>query len=397
MDDKLSIRKLRKDDLDALYRIREIAFLDPISRVNPAAQAQHQAMLPYRYGRFRGDALLSSASWYPFSAYIGGQAQVVGALASVVSAAATRGQGHVRALLAHGLKMLQADGVGWSLEHPFDTRYYRKFGWETVSNGLFVQVPIARFARFKRPEDVQRFDAPDEAAMAHLKRVYRRWASAYNFTLTRDQRVRDDWQLMLHGAPWETVKHPKFIFAFPHAYAIVIIDDSKESTRLVLTDYAYETPQGREDIFGFVNHFAGQADCVRIQLPQDDPLCAEWASFSVAHPHPLQARIVDVAQALSGWQSRADVAFRVAVRDDFCPWNDATFQVDTHAGITRAARVDAPEDIAVDVRALAQILSGSVSASAARRTGLLRGDLAAMDKLCGLNSNPCFMALADYF
>ena len=397
MTEKLSIRKLREEDLDALYRIREIAFLDNISRTNPAVQAQHQALLPYRYGRFRGDGLLSSASWYPFSAHVGGAVQEVGGLASVVSAAATRGQGHVRALLAHGLKMLRDDGVGWSLEYPFDTRYYRKFGWEVVSNGLYVQVPIARFARFKRPDDIRRFDALDEAAMAHLKRVYQSWASAYNFTLTRDQRVRDDWQFVLQGAAWEAVKYPKFVFAFPHAYVVVIFIESKETTRLIITDYAFENPAGREDIFGFVNHFAGQADCVRIQLPQDDPLCMEWSNFGIAHPHPLQARIVDAAQALSGWESRADIAFRVKVQDDFCPWNDAVFQVETRAGKTRATRVGAPAQVTINVRALAQILSGSVSASAARRLGLLHGEADAMAAICGLNSNPCFMAMADYF
>src|SRR5690554_816527 len=305
MSDDFSIRKLQVKDLGALYRIREIAFLDNISRTSPEAQAQHEAMLPYRYGRFRGEELLSSACWYPFSAYIGGEPQTIGALASVVSAVTARNQGHVRALLYHGLEMLHADGVGWSLEYPFDTRYYHKYGWETVSNGLFFEVPIARFARFSRPGDIERFDALDATEMARLKRIHKSWASRYNFTLTRDERVREDWQYSINGTPWEPIKNPTFIFATKSAYLAVIFKESTPLPQLVVTDYAYETPQGREEIFGFINNFAGQVDSVRLQLPADDPLTMEWSNFAVAHPHPLHARIVDAAAALSGWESRA--------------------------------------------------------------------------------------------
>lgn len=397
MSDDFSIRKLQVQDLDALYRIREIAFLDNISRTSPEAQAQHEAMLPYRYGRFHGDELLSSACWYPFSAYIGGESQTIGALASVVSAVTARNHGHVRALLYHGLEMLHADGVGWSLEYPFDTRYYRKYGWETVSNGLFFEVPIARFARFSRPGEVERFDALDAPEMARLKRIHKSWASRYNFTLTRDERVRQDWHYTLKGTPWEPVAGSPFIFATQSAYLVVIFDDSGLSTKLSVTDYAFESPQGREEIFGFINNFAGQVDSVRLQLPADDPLIMEWSNFAVAHPHPLHARIVDAAAALSGWESRAVVDLRVGISDNFCPWNDAVFQVETRAGKTHATRVDAPAQVELDVRALAQLLSGSLTVSAAQRFGLIRGEAGAIETIAAINPNPAFLGIADYF
>lgn len=397
MSDKLSIRKLQEKDLVALYRIREIAFLDNISRTNEKVQAQHRALLEYQYGRFRGDELLSSARWYPFSAFVDGRPQKIGGLASVVSAAATRGQGHVRALLHHGLERLHKEGIAWSLEYPFDTRYYRKYGWETVANGQCFDVPIARFSRFERPTKVRRIIAFNEADMAQLGRIHQHWASAYNFTMTRDNRVRHDWEYVLTGAPWAPVERPRFVFATDHAYAVVMLRESKDLTRLILSDFAFETPRGRQELFGFINHFAGQADTVRLQLPQDDPLTMEWSNFGIAHPHPLHARIVDAAAALSGWKSRAPVDFRLGIRDDFCAWNNAVFQVDTHEQKTRATPVNMPAEVELDVRALAQILSGSLTESAARRNGLVQGEPEAISILCGLNKLPCYMSMADYF
>ncbi|MFW6053473.1 MAG: GNAT family N-acetyltransferase [Persicimonas sp.] len=401
MTNKPSIRRLRPDDLDALYRIRQIAFRDNISLSNPDVQQMHLDTLPYKYGRFVDGQLVSSASWYPFSMYMGGKRQTVGGLASVVSAAATRRRGHVRALLVHGLQMLCEDGLSWCLEYPFDTRYYRRYGWETVSNGCFVEVPIERFSRFSPPReaapvDATRVDADDPTAMEHVERVYRSWAASYNFTMTRDGAVRDDWTRVLVGEPWEDGE-PRFLFVTEHAYAAIMIDGPGDGERLVVCDYAFESPRGRVEIFDFLNNFAGQVDTVRLQLPSDDPLVMEWSNFMVPHPHPLHARIVDAAGALTGWPAEDDLEFTVAVSDDVCAWNNATFRIEVAGGLTRASRVEEPPAVSVDVRGLAQILSGSVTAEAASRVGLASGAPEAVGALCGLSRRPCHMSLADYF
>jgi predicted acetyltransferase len=389
------IRPLHEGDLDALYRIRQIAFLDNLSLTNPAVQATHLATLDYKYGRFVDGRLASSASWYPFEMYLGGKRTVVAGLASVVSAAETRRQGHVRALLSHGLEMLRDQDIAWCLEYPFDTRYYRRFGWETVANGSFVEVPIERFRRFDSPGTIQRVE-PDDTSLGAIQRIHSAWASAYNFTMARTDSIRPHWERILDGDPWHD-DDARFVFLSEHAYCVLKISSKAGAETLLLLDYAFETPAGRETIFAFMNHFAGQVDTVRLQLATDDPLALEWSNFTVAHPHPLHARIVDAAQALTGWQTAEDFAFAIEVRDDFCEWNNATFAVAVEDGLTVARRVDAEADLSADIRGLAQVLSGSVSASAARQTGVVTGDAESIAKLSSLATRPCFMALSDYF
>ncbi|QDG49409.1 GNAT family N-acetyltransferase [Persicimonas caeni] len=394
-DSSCSIRRLTEDDLDALYRIRQIAFQDNVSWRNTEVQKVHEASLPYKWGRFDDGELVSSASWYPFEMYLHGEATTVGGLASVVSAAASRRRGHVRALLAHGLETLRDDGVAWCLEYPFDTRYYRRFGWETVSNGFFFELPVERFARFDSPPAIERVELEGES-LEQIGDIYAKWAANYNFTMARDEGVRDDWTRILEGPPW-LENSPRFVFAMKRAYVVIKLERDGDSEHLTVLDYAFSTPAGRLDIFGFMNHFAGQVDTVRLQLPADDPLVMEWTNFIVAHPHPLHARVVDVASALSGLKADEGLAFNVAVRDDFCAWNAGVFRVSVDGGVTHAEAVDAPAELSVDVRALAQMLSGSVTASAAMRTGLAHGGAHVAQALCRLAGRGCYMPLSDYF
>lgn len=390
-----TIRGLRESDLDTLYRIRQVAYLDNFSVTNPAVQQLHRERLAYQFGRFVDGRLVSAASWYPFSMYHRGARATVGGLAGVLTAPEARRQGHVRALLGHGLGRLRDQAVGWCLEYPFDTRYYHRFGWDTVANGVFAEVPIERFARFAGGGSPRRISLDDDAAIARIRTIYAEWASSYNFTMVRDEKVRHDWTRVLDGAPWDDAT--RFVYLMEHGYAVLKIAADAAGEKLSLLDYAFDSAQGRAHVLGLMNLFAGQVHTVCLQLATDDPLAMEWSNFLVAHPHPLHARIVDAATALSGWTAPDEFAVTVEVRDDFCAWNDGVFRVDVVDGQTCAQPSDAAAMVSVDVRGLVRILSGSVTPAAARRVGLVTGEASAAADLCGLPKRACFVPLEDYF
>jgi predicted acetyltransferase len=264
-----------------------------------------------------------------------------------------------------------------------------------------VQVPIDRFLRFEEPTAFRRIEPDDAASLESIRRIHANWASNYNFTMARTESVLPDWERLLAGSPWHD-DDARFVFLSDHAYCVLKITSGDQhagdgSQKLIVLDYAFETPAGRQAIFALMNNFAAQADTVRLQLATGDPLALEWSNFTVAHPHPLHARVVDAAAALTGLPAGRDVEFVIEVTDDFCAWNNANYLVDADGGQTRASTVDAPADVSVDVRALAQILSGSVTASATIRAGLAEGDAESISRLCRLTSRPCFMPLSDYF
>ena len=393
-----TIRTLTPEDLDALFEVRQVAFLDESDPQDPQVRALQEATLVHKRGCFLDGELASSASWYPFQMYVHGTRHEVAGLASVLTAAEHRRKGCARALLADGLERLHERGAAWCLEYPFDTRYYARFGWQTVDNGAFFEVPTERFAPLGAEHTLRRVHPGDEQVRARLARIHEEWARGYTFTMARTDSVRPHWDYILEGSPWDD-ERLRLVYAGQNAYVVARIDHHEGAQLLRVIDMAWTGSAGRRGLLRFLGGLRGQVDRVRLQLPGDDPLRHEWANFVVAHPHPLQARVVDVPAALELHAPEGPVDVVLEVEDDFCAWNNARLRL--RAGATGDTLDVEPTtdavDVLADVRGLALLLSGAVTARAAASTGLVRGLLEALAQLGHLSAHPTHMPLADYF
>lgn len=391
------IRPMTEGDLEQLFRIRQIAFLDPTDPKDPAVRAHHIAALPYRYGCFIDGELASTASWWPYEVMLYGERRKASGLASVSTALAHRRKGCVEALLADGLQRARDAKMAWSFEHPFDPRYYARYGWETVHNGTYVRVPTEHFfTRIKANTTMRQVDTRDEANRAKFAAIHAAFAKPYNFMMTRDDGIQHTWDHLFHGAIWNTSYHANS-FLGEHAYAILNIQREEGRKVVDVIDYGYASPAGRQELFDLLGQFHGQCHFIDILLPNDDPLTAEWCEFSRAHPNALQARVVDVIQAFELTRPTSPAKFTVAIEDTFCDWNQSTFEVDAGPDGTRATRSDDPADIELTVGTLARILSGSLDIKAAARFGLVKGSVASLEALGQLATHPCHLTTADYF
>ena len=390
------IRGVREEELDELFELRQVAYLDTSDPSDPSIRAHHTAMLSYRDGVFEGGKLRSTACWLPFELHIGGRVVEIAGLASVATAIEARRRGYVEALLHHGLKRAHERGIGWSLEYPFDTRYYHRYGWDTVANGVFVKVPVERFRALGGVAEFERVCPPDDAAIARMQEIYSRSARAYNFTHTREDAVRPAWKALTEGMFWSA--EPRYTFLGEEAYVVLTIARGGAGQTVHVEDWAYESVEGRRAIFGFLAGFAGQAPWIELQLPTDDPLVWEWAGFMCPHPDPLHARIVDVEAACRGVSVGSGFEVVVEVRDDFCEWNRGVWRIFERGGVSCVEPWAGAPEVVVDVRGLARLLGGSASASAASRMGLATGGEPAITALAELSAGRAsYMSLADYF
>lgn len=125
----MSVRRLQEGDLEQLFALRQVSFLDRSNFADETVRARHRARLPYTFGHFLEGRLTSAAVCYPFEMFLAGQRVQVGGLAGVLSAPQTRRRGFVREVLKNILERLSQDGVGWALEYPFDPRFYARYGF----------------------------------------------------------------------------------------------------------------------------------------------------------------------------------------------------------------------------------------------------------------------------
>lgn len=404
----MSVRALIEDDLDALFALRQVSFLDRSDFSDPAVRGRHTARLHHTVGHFYGDKLTSAAVCYPFEMFLAGQRVRVGGLASVLSAPEMRRRGFVRALLGGVLERLHEDGVGWCLEYPFDPRFYARYGFATVPTGSEVTFPAVKLFSSPAP-DAERFYGD---AAGTLEPIYNAWAQSYSFSLSRDTSARPTWSRILTG--------DRFCYLLEDAYAVLELGETPKGQTLIVHDYAFATPAGRDRLLRFLGAFYGQAELISLHLPNDEPL-----AFGVQTHHTnalpiLQARIVDVPAALEPLVNVAvgaaigDVKnFTLRVSDPFCSWNDGVFEVALSPSENTVSRGAAPGNTALggagvtssnsptlslNIATLTQLLCGALSPVAAQRAGLLAGDPAVAQTLAALSGGRVpFMPGSDYF
>lgn len=386
-----SIRPLGPDDLDRFIAIRAVSFPAPDIGAEEFRELLAKR-LPFTSGLFVEDELACVATMYPTTMYLNGERVPMGALAGVATAPEYRRRGLVRTLLLGALERLHRNKIGWCLEYPFDPRFYHRLGWQSVPSGVELDLP-SEYLFSGRPPRARRLPVGEFASLAP---IYDAWASRYNFCLTRIEDPREAWSRLV--SDW-WLDDEGFIYRLDGAY--LLFELSREEGRTVLTveDYAYADPKSRAELFSFIGSLHGQADVVRIHLPEDDPLALDHRQrHGRSRRWPLQARVVDVASALAPLTSERSAAFEMKLRDELCEWNDATFRVETGPGGTTVTTSSGTPEVELPVQTLPLLLTGLLSPQAALGQGQASGSREALAALASLGGGrTLFMPLSDAF
>lgn len=393
MSARREIRTCDEADLEDVLRERAVAF-GPV----PAAAAEGirervRDRLRYTLGSFEDGRLASSATMLPFEATIGGSRQRMGGLASVATAPWARRRGHVAGLLRAWLERLHADGVGWCAEHPFDPRFYARYGFQSVPNGQVVELPPSLLPQ-GRPPDASPLEVGDPATPGRLRAVHAAFAARYSFALTRDDAARDGWGLALH--PWG---HPDpRVYLLDDAYVVLALADGHDGNTLWATDVAYASAGGRGRLWRFLRAFEGQVERVRLHLPPGEPLLVDWQGRHGRRTPVLQVRVADVRAALTALRAPRQGLWRVRIHDELCPWNEGVFEMDLGPDGCTALPGSGRPDAELHVGALAALLGHAATPELMVADGRAAGELAALHALAELTrGQPPFVAEADGF
>lgn len=379
----MSVRQLSEADLDRLFALRQLSFLDDSNFRDPGVRARHVARLQLTFGHFIEERLTSAAVCFPFEMFLASRRVAVGGLASVLSAPETRRRGYVRELLHALLNDLKEKGTGWMLEYPFDPRFYARYGFASMPTGAELTIPAESLFRGPSP-DAERLGG-DPASI--LEPIYNAWAQTYSLALCRDNKARPTWNRILGN---------RICYLLEDAYVVFELAERAERQTLTVHDYAFSSPAGRDNLFRFVGSFYGQVQDISLHLPSDEPLALELRYRT--NDVPLQARIADVTAALTPLTSEHESTATLHVRDEFCAWNNGTFRLGFSPNGTTVSRSDADPDAALDIATLTQLVTGALSPTAVLKTGQAKGDLGVLELLAALSGGRVpFIPGSDYF
>lgn len=111
------------------------------------------------------------------------------------------------------------------------------------------------------------------------------------------------------------------------------------------------------DLIGTIRSHMEPADVPLLSLVENHQRCKTRGG------EDLYLRLVDVGAALSARSYDVDDTLTFEVADPYCPWNAGTWTLETGDGEGSCRRSERTPDLALDVRELAAICLGGVSAS----------------------------------
>jgi predicted acetyltransferase len=313
-------------------------------------------------GLFEGTALRASLGVNDFSIVWGAAGpRSMGGVAGVATWAEARGRGLVDRLLKESLVRMRDSGQSLSALYPFAWAFYRKFGWEWVGERATVTLPLRELPRSRA--DVRRIESEDDARTL-VRSVYERYTATHHGPLTAQSR---DWNSRLsHSDNKQTYVYA----AGDDGYLLwrYNADDAPGDIREMLA----VTPEAQSALLGLLRDLGVQRKTATwSNAPSDQTLLCHLAHWDVKQTvEPVfAARVVDVAQALSGLPASVEGRVCFSVTDEAAPWNAGVFTLEASGGKTVCTRSTSAPQLALDIQALSQAVWGHPSLAVLRRAG----------------------------
>ena len=284
----------------------------------------------------RDDQLISQLSVYPCKVNVHGRIYEMGGLTGVGTYPEFSGMGLMNDLIRVAL-MRMRDNEQWiSYLYPYSIPYYRKKGWEIMSDVVHFTVKDTQIPDVgTTPGYIERLTVDDE----DVRDVYNQFAQVTHGAMTR---TKNDWDEYWR---WENEEE---------RIAAVYYNAKKkargfmfywiENDTFNIKEMVYLDEEARRGLWGFIGAHFSMIDEVKGHIHCNEPLAFWLDDSQIAEsisPYYM-ARIVDVEQFLKVYPF-ADPGhpFHFVVSDPVAPWNNDTFSLrwdeDGNVSVSREA------------------------------------------------------------
>lgn len=374
MPDRVT-RLLTADDLDASIGLAVEAFgTFPAGTPLPSA-ADFPPPGRHTWGTFEDGRLVARVVGREYDSWFHGRAVPTCGIAGVAVVAEHRGEGLLTDLMRATLDEARERGEAVSTLFPTAPGIYRPFGYELVGSYDAVEVPTGELNAVRRPTGTvtRRATAADFDTVRDL---YDRWASGQNGPLTR------------RGVSFPTSAE-EFVAAFTGV--TLAVDEAGKvvgycswdrgtgydaSATIEVADLVAVTADGYRALWRVLGSYSTVTGQVRVHTSGDDlaQLVLPGASWQVTARHPYMLRVHDVAGALTGIATTAEVDLTFRVTGDRLGSADGDYRLRVVEGRT-VCEPSAPGAASpvLDVRGLALAYAGAQPTANLRLAELLTG------------------------
>ncbi|NBI29731.1 GNAT family N-acetyltransferase [Chengkuizengella marina] len=318
------IRKCKYDELDDVIELSTFAFQ---YEANSEERAGIRSKLKpeHIWGYFNNDQLISMVSLLPLQVFIHNQVFSMGGVAGVASWPEYRRKGLVKQLLEKTLLEMKEKNMTVSMLAPFSFAFYRKYGWETLSEYKKYTIPISQFPKVETTiGTIKRFKNIQDC-WPLLNEIYEQYTSGFNGMLKRDE----TWWFNRVFGETQTIQVYYNESGKPEGYLLYKVKDREMKVK----EMVFLNESVRKQLWRLINQHDSMIDNVQLIAPSNDPLTAilDNPTFKQELITYFMMRIVDVEQFLIAYPfyaSGAKQEFMITVKDEFAEWNDGLFEIE---------------------------------------------------------------------
>ncbi len=303
-----------------------------------------------------------------------------------------RAAGLASSLMRSVVEELRSNGCALSVLYPATQPVYRRVGYELAGSLIGYQVETDLLDVRDRELTVELSDDFDV-----FKELYALRARMTSGSLDRS----DDFWTRVFDPP-KTTQHRYVVQGpgGPEGYVLFTQPSPKGwMYDLALRDVVALTPRAARRLWTFFADHRSFAGKVKWTGPVGDPftLALREQAWELERSWSWMLRVVDVERALGerGYSPLIESDLSIEVTDDVLPGNNATFTIAVSGGKASVAR-NGKARLKVDVRGLAPLYTGFMTAEDLKLAGYIEGSDEALARASAIFSGPA-PHLVDFF
>ncbi|WP_054260786.1 enhanced intracellular survival protein Eis [Propionispora sp. 2/2-37] len=307
------------------------------------------------WGWFDGDKLVSQVAVYPFQVRIFNKTYDMGGLTGVGTFPEYSNQGLMYKLLYQALENMRGKKQSVSYLYPYSIPYYRRKGWEIISDKITFEVKDYQLPKNKQVSgEVGRVDIESD----DVKKAYERFAFQTHGAMLRcDLAWNEYWRWDLDDLMAAVYYNDD---GEPDGYVLYWIADEI----FHIKDMIFVNEEARSGLWNFISAHFSMISKVVGNIHTDEPLAflLEDADIREVISPYYMARIVDLEQFIAQYPFKPDTKERewtFTLDDPLLSWNQGAFtlHIDRN-GKGEVLRTAKRSSARIDVQTMTTMLLG---------------------------------------
>lgn len=305
-------------------------------------------------GCFDDDTLVSQIAVYPLKMNIYQVIYSIGFITSVSTYPEYSGKGIVSKLMKRSLLRMREKGQVLALLYPYSIPFYRKRGWEIVSNKISYRVRDRQIpSRAKASGYVRRVPWDN----ADFKNLHNQFATQTHGCLFRNSLAWDEY--------WRWDEDDTIVAIYydvhgkPLGYMVYLI----KSDVMHIKELIYLNREAQKGLWEYIRAHDSMIDEVKGNTYFNEPIAFEMDDADIVEtirPY-IMGRIVDVEAFLQKYPCdpcAQNITVTFKINDEFLEWNNITLSVLFDKGKTKVMGTSSAPDVEMSIGTLTSLLLG---------------------------------------